>query len=66
NQEDTYGHFLTFSYTPEEPLPDGQYTLIVEVESNVGVSRVAMDLVVDTIPPGIMIEPIKPVSFGTN
>jgi hypothetical protein len=43
-----YDKHLIFEFTPDEPLPDGEYTLIVVATSNVGISQAVIPVTIDT------------------
>ncbi|MGB9613529.1 MAG: hypothetical protein ACPL4K_05090, partial [Candidatus Margulisiibacteriota bacterium] len=58
----TYDKHMWFEYTPDEPLPDGQYSLVVVANSNVGVSQAVIDITIDTVAPTVAMEPLKPYS----
>ncbi|MFA4844227.1 MAG: FlgD immunoglobulin-like domain containing protein [Candidatus Margulisiibacteriota bacterium] len=58
----TYDKHMLFEYTPTETLPDGQYSLMVVANSNVGVSQAVMDITIDTRAPTIAMVPIQPYS----
>ncbi|MFA6549122.1 MAG: FlgD immunoglobulin-like domain containing protein, partial [Candidatus Margulisiibacteriota bacterium] len=58
----TYDKHLKYRYTPDGPLSDGRYTLIVTVTSNVGVSQSVSDLTIDTQSPTLAIQPLPPYS----
>jgi len=60
---DDYGEVLKVKFIPPAPLADGEYNIAIKVESDVGVSQALWSFTVDTIPPAITIEPMKPVSF---
>ncbi|MFA5894007.1 MAG: FlgD immunoglobulin-like domain containing protein, partial [Candidatus Margulisiibacteriota bacterium] len=58
----TYDKHMWFEFTPDDPLPDGQYTLVVVANSNVGISQAVMDLTIDTTAPTIAMTPLQPYS----
>ncbi|MFC1540438.1 hypothetical protein ACFL4J_00185 [Candidatus Margulisiibacteriota bacterium] len=57
-----YNKELLFEWSPGEPLSDGQHSLVVTVNSNVGVSQAVMNVTVDTQAPTIALQTLKPYS----
>lgn len=51
-----YDKHGAYEFVPPEPLPDGKYSFVIGVKSNVGSARVISEVVVDTVAPGIMIK----------
>lgn len=60
---DDYTEWFKVEYTPPEPLPDGEHQVAVKIQSEVGISQALWPFVVDTVPPSITIQPMRPVSF---
>ncbi len=58
----TYDKHLKVKYVPKEPLPDGNYSILVSANSNVGVSQAMWTVCVDTRGPTISIDPLKAYS----
>jgi len=61
--EADYIEWIKVEIVPPEPLADGEHRIAIKVQSDVGVSQALWSYTVDTVAPGITIEPIKPVSF---
>ncbi|MBI5701146.1 hypothetical protein HZC34_04775 [Candidatus Saganbacteria bacterium] len=59
---EAYNKYLIYKYKPKTPLLDGEYTLIVNVSSNVGNSSAVTNFIVDTQSPTITMTPIAPYS----
>ncbi|MFH1386445.1 MAG: FlgD immunoglobulin-like domain containing protein [bacterium] len=57
-----YDKHLHFEYTPKETLPDGEYSLVVTANSNVGVSQAVINVIIDTQAPTLAIQPLQPYS----
>ena len=61
--EADYIEWIKVEIVPPEPLADGEHRIAIKVQSDVGVSQALWSYTVDTVAPGIIIEPLKPVSF---
>lgn len=59
---ETYNKHMFFEFTPDSPLSDGDYLLVVTANSNVGVSQAVMNVTVDTKAPTIAMDEIGPYS----
>ncbi|NQT29892.1 MAG: Ig-like domain repeat protein, partial [Candidatus Saganbacteria bacterium] len=59
---ETYDKYLWFEYTPEEALPDGEYSLVVGVDSNVGASQATINVIIDIVAPTIAMDELQPYS----
>ncbi|MCX5726943.1 MAG: Ig-like domain repeat protein, partial [Candidatus Saganbacteria bacterium] len=60
--QETYKASAGIEYTPKDPLPDGQHDILVQAQSNVGVSQAIWSFYVDTQAPTITIEAVAPYS----
>jgi len=58
----TYDKHALVEYTPDQPLDDGQYTILVVANSNVGMSQAMWTVNIDTRAPSIAILPLQPYS----
>jgi len=59
---ETYDKHMVFEFTPDSPLTDGDYSLVVTANSNVGISQAVMNVAVDTKAPTIAMDEIGPYS----
>ncbi|MFC1510780.1 FlgD immunoglobulin-like domain containing protein [Candidatus Margulisiibacteriota bacterium] len=57
-----YDKHMWFDFTPDDSLTDGDYTLVVVANSNVGISQAVMTITIDTQAPTIAMGEIKPYS----
>ncbi|MFH2034748.1 MAG: hypothetical protein ABIJ26_08650, partial [Candidatus Margulisiibacteriota bacterium] len=60
NYGEAYDKHLKVSYQPSENLPDGKYTLLVVVNSNVGTAQAMWSVTIDTKSPAITIAELQP------
>jgi len=61
--ESTYDEWCRIEAVPAEPLADGEHRVLIRVQTDVGLSQALWAYTVDTTPPSITIQPIKPISL---
>ncbi|MBI5699339.1 Ig-like domain repeat protein [Candidatus Saganbacteria bacterium] len=57
-----YDKRIKIRWKSKNPLPDGQYTMLAVVDSNVGTTQAMWGATIDTQSPIVAIDPIKPYS----